>query len=758
MHSRIALHGLAVFSGHFSKHPGCLAEVRAHADDPPPRQVRREHVREPGGEVRSGPTVHASPSQSEICVTFVPPRGSTRVGSTDAEASARGHASETRAFAGARAHTHTHQTTTLADPPRPCPSPLFAAAVHERSDAKSRRLSTMITAGFSLLKSLSKPKRKRDGDASDSPGDPDTDSASKRARARASGDKAQGAGAGASFITSSVRKTKGKTPAQTPARGGGGDGVDLRARFQSVDENETKPSKPSKPSTRAKRGEGKSLSRTANEKGGSGEKSGMMGIFSPVFAYFGGAGPGPATRARRAAAASSSAPKKDARPAEKETKQSRRTTSESRRTTSSSARGAAASRRKDPKDPATANSRGKSRRTVAGGVQAETRTETTEKRTTRVEQNDDVSSSDDDVPVARLVSPGRGARPSARSAAPREESLESDEAEETESDDVVLAASRHDTVAAYGSGVSGASARGTSETERDATDARGANRGPRGSKGPSDSRVNPNLAPDGSIIQNGFGKADTTLEDEYEYEDEMDETNYDEEYDPWIFIGGLPPLRACVPKNRPRLLPPKTPVHVNKNTLVLDLDETLVHSDLEQTADRSGADFSFPVHFNNQKHVVNVKKRPFLAEFMEFAARHFEVVVFTASQRVYAERLLDTLDPDAVLVKHRLYREACVLVDGNYMKDLSVIGRDLSRVVIVDNSPQAFGFQTENGVPIESWFDDPNDAQLLKLIPLLARLAASDDVRPVLRGKFNLDARVRAAEEKAEARARAEGR
>jgi CTD small phosphatase-like protein 2 len=488
----------------------------------------------------------------------------------------------------------------------------------------------------------------------------------------------------------------------------------------------------------------------------------MMGIFSPVFAYFGGAGPGPATRARRAAAASSSAPKKDARPAEKETKKSRRTTSESRRTTSSSARasGAAASRRKDPA-AATAGSRGKSRSAVSraggGGVQADA-LDTTETKSTKVEQNDDVSSSDDAVPVARLVSPGGGARPSARPAAPREESLESDEAEETESDDAVLAASRHDAAAAYGSGASGASARGTSETEHDATDARGANRGTRGVKGPSGSRVNPNLAPDGSIIQNGFGKADTTLEDEYEYEDEMDETNYDEEYDPWIFIGGLPPLRACVPKNRPRLLPPKTPVHVNKNTLVLDLDETLVHSDLEQTADRSGADFSFPVHFNNQKHVVNVKKRPFLAEFMEFAARHFEVVVFTASQRVYAERLLDTLDPDAVLVKHRLYREACVLVDGNYMKDLSVIGRDLSRVVIVDNSPQAFGFQTENGVPIESWFDDPNDAQLLKLIPLLARLAASDDVRPVLRGKFNLEARVRAAEEKAEARARAEGR
>ena len=158
-------------------------------------------------------------------------------------------------------------------------------------------------------------------------------------------------------------------------------------------------------------------------------------------------------------------------------------------------------------------------------------------------------------------------------------------------------------------------------------------------------------------------------------------------------------------------------MHYNKNTLVLDLDETLVHSNLEQTL--AEADFSFPVNFNNQQHSSTSPKAAYLMEFM-IRRQAFEVVVFTASQKVYAERLLNKIDPNQVLIKHRLYRESCVLVEGNYMKDLSVLGRDLAKTIIVDNSPQAFGFQVDNGVPIESWFDDQSDRQLLKLMPLLA--------------------------------------
>ncbi|XP_022733386.1 CTD small phosphatase-like protein 2 isoform X1 [Durio zibethinus] len=170
--------------------------------------------------------------------------------------------------------------------------------------------------------------------------------------------------------------------------------------------------------------------------------------------------------------------------------------------------------------------------------------------------------------------------------------------------------------------------------------------------------------------------ADVCVEDKY-YE-EFDD------FDPYLFIKNLPELSSVVPTFRPMLLPKQTR-SCPPTTLVLDLDETLVHSLLEPCKD---ADFTFPVKFNLQEYTVYVRCRPHLRDFMDRVSSLFEIIIFTASQSIYAEQLLNVLDPKRRVFRHRVFRESCIFVDGNYLKDLSVLGRDLACVIIIDNSPQ----------------------------------------------------------------------
>ena len=81
----------------------------------------------------------------------------------------------------------------------------------------------------------------------------------------------------------------------------------------------------------------------------------------------------------------------------------------------------------------------------------------------------------------------------------------------------------------------------------------------------------------------------------------------------------------------------------------------------------------------------------------------------------------------------RLFRESCLFHRGNYIKDISKLGRDLKDILIVDNSPALYSFHPENAVPVASWFDDFSDMELLDLIPFLKTLHEVDDVCPFLR-------------------------
>lgn len=105
------------------------------------------------------------------------------------------------------------------------------------------------------------------------------------------------------------------------------------------------------------------------------------------------------------------------------------------------------------------------------------------------------------------------------------------------------------------------------------------------------------------------------------------------------------------------------------------------------------ADFSFDVIADMKKHTVYVKKRPHLQQFLDKVAQMFEIVIFTASQSAYASKLLDQLDPEGRLFSRRVYRDSCIFFgEGNYTKDLTVLGVDLAKVAIIDNLPQVNNF------------------------------------------------------------------
>lgn len=175
-------------------------------------------------------------------------------------------------------------------------------------------------------------------------------------------------------------------------------------------------------------------------------------------------------------------------------------------------------------------------------------------------------------------------------------------------------------------------------------------------------------------------------------------------------------------------LPPMRREDHGKKTLVLDLDETLVHSSFKPTRNY---DFVINVEIEGRMTTVYVLKRPYVDRFLQAVSRKFEVVVFTASLRKYADPLLDVLDRDN-LIQYRLYRNSCRPMQGGFVKDLSRLGRPLSKTIIVDNNPHSYLLQPNNAIAISTYIDNSRDRELLDLIDYLDNVDTYENVTTAL--------------------------
>lgn len=215
--------------------------------------------------------------------------------------------------------------------------------------------------------------------------------------------------------------------------------------------------------------------------------------------------------------------------------------------------------------------------------------------------------------------------------------------------------------------------------------------------------------------------------------------------------------------SRPTVHGPARVIQETPKVLVLDLDETLIHSTVRPTARGflgppgvGGGDSSIvsllglgmrssgplassrlqlrqvEVLINGRNIIYQVYKRPWVDYFLKKVAAWYQVVIFTASVKEYADPVIDWLDGGQGLISGRLFRESCELRDGAYLKDLSHVNADLSRVCLVDNSPASYLLNQANGIPIDGWTHDPLDESLLDLLPILDGLRFASDVRNIL--------------------------
>ena len=183
----------------------------------------------------------------------------------------------------------------------------------------------------------------------------------------------------------------------------------------------------------------------------------------------------------------------------------------------------------------------------------------------------------------------------------------------------------------------------------------------------------------------------------------------------------------------------------NKKLLILDLDETLIHSDLDFLLKEKNVKYDEVLHFDSEEEKnipLPVVLRPGVFEFLDYASKNFDLIVFTASDQQYADAIINYIEKDKKYFKMRLYRNNCIFIEpGLYIKDLRIFNsiKDLENIIILDNSLFSFANQLNNGILITSFFDDKNDTFLDSVKEYLEYIKNEKDIRQANKDSFRFE-------------------
>lgn len=171
-------------------------------------------------------------------------------------------------------------------------------------------------------------------------------------------------------------------------------------------------------------------------------------------------------------------------------------------------------------------------------------------------------------------------------------------------------------------------------------------------------------------------------------------------------------------------------------TLLVDMDETLIHSEEWKT----GVKYDEVVEIVNpmgMKEKIGVFVRPYCLEFLQRMAARFEIVVYTAAREDYASQVIDRLDPTGRLVSGRLYRQHCSNADGSLVKDFRVVAnRKRENILLVDNLIYSFAADLEQGIHIKSYTNGRDDYELEYLANVLDKLEFGQSIAKFVESNF----------------------